>query len=338
MAKSVDILRENLLEHPAVQAWSATEPKHVEPTSVAVLKKWKHDQKSGVYRLAGVGPAGSAVIAKRCPLHTAAAERLIYEEFLPRLALPSLRYYGSVADLDGQSGWLFLEEASGELYSPLNPEHRALAGRWLATLHTFGCRHHWNGRLPDRGPAQHLQMLQMCRGKVLEHLSNPSLTPDGAALLQTVSQQCEVLEKHWPELEALCAEVSRTLIHGDFVIRNLRVRPSAGGPELLVYDWEFAGWGAPFSDLAQFTGRMASPDLAVYRSCLEDWSMIRDGAQVERWADCGRFFRLVDIMYWTSRRLLDGPPKFLVVPLLEFAIYSQRMAGALSAARWLNHD
>jgi thiamine kinase-like enzyme len=180
-------------------------------------------------------------------------------------------------------------------------------------------------------------MLQSCRAKVLEHLKNPSLLPDGAAVLQTVSEQCEVLERHWPELEALCREVPRTLIHGDFVIKNLRVRASAGSPELLVYDWEFAGWGEPFSDLAQFTGRVASPDLAIYRSCLECWPMIRDDAQVQRWAECGRFFRLVEIMYWTSLDLLDGPPKFLAEPLRVFTIYSQRMAGALSAAGWANH-
>jgi hypothetical protein len=64
MAKSVEILRDNLGEHPAVRAWSATGPERVEPKSVAVLKKWTRHQKSGVYRLAGVGPGGAAVIAK----------------------------------------------------------------------------------------------------------------------------------------------------------------------------------------------------------------------------------------------------------------------------------
>jgi thiamine kinase-like enzyme len=181
-------------------------------------------------------------------------------------------------------------------------------------------------------------MLRSCRGKVLDHLNNPSLPPEGADVLQTVFEQCEVLERHWPELEALCRGVSRTLIHGDFVVKNLRVRPSARGPELLVYDWEFAGWGTPVSDLAQFTGRMASPDLAVYRSCLDGWAIIRDDTQVQRWAECGRFFRLVYIMYWASLRLLDGPPTVLARPLREFTIYSQRMAGALSAAGWLKHE
>ena len=336
MGKSVKILRENLLQHPAVQAWRTTEPKRVKPTSVAILKKWC-DQKSGVYRLAGVGPGGAAVIAKRCPLHTAAVERLIYEEFLPRLPLASLGCYGNVPDSDGHSWWLFLEEANGELYSPLNKEHRVLAGRWLAALHTAGSGHPWNERLPERGPAQHFQMLKLCRGKVLEHLNKPSLTPEGATLLRTIAHQCEVLERHWSDLEACCRGVSRTLIHADFLVKNLRVRSTAAGPELLVFDWEFASWGEPFIDLAQFTGRMATPDLAVYASCLEGWPRIRDEGQVQSWADCGRFFRLVDIMYWTSLDLMDGPPKLLLKPLREFTIYSQRMADALSTTGWTNH-
>src|SRR5262245_12825467 len=179
MSRTVEILRENLLEHPAVLAWSATAPERVEPESIAVIKPWKRNEvfgtfKSGVYRLEGVGPGGSAVIAKVCPLHTAKVERLMYEEFLPRLALPSLRRYGAVDAPDGQSWWLFLEEATGEMYSPLNPEHRALAARWLAAVHRVGCED-LKTRLPARGPEQHLQMLRSVSAKVHEHLDNPSL-------------------------------------------------------------------------------------------------------------------------------------------------------------------
>ena len=59
MAKYVEILRDNLEEHAAVQAWRATAPEPVAPEMVAVLKGWKRHHKSGVYRLAGVGPGGS---------------------------------------------------------------------------------------------------------------------------------------------------------------------------------------------------------------------------------------------------------------------------------------
>src|SRR5205814_3728573 len=47
-----------------------------------------------VYRLQGAGPDSSAVIAKRSRKADALIERTIYEEILPRVTVPSLRYYG----------------------------------------------------------------------------------------------------------------------------------------------------------------------------------------------------------------------------------------------------
>ena len=156
VAKTVQLLRQNLRDHPAVRAWSALGPERVEPESMVVIKRWKETRlfsacKSGVYLLAGVGRDGADVIAKRCPLHTGNVERLLYEEFLPQLPLPTLVYYGSVEESDGQSRWLFLEEAAGDSYSPLNPEHRALAARWLAAVQLAGQHLDWQRSLPDRG-------------------------------------------------------------------------------------------------------------------------------------------------------------------------------------------
>src|SRR5262245_18959291 len=158
----------------------------------------------------------------------------------------------------------------GEPYSPLDPEHRAVAARWLAALHRTGHELGWKTGLPDRGPQQHLNMLRSCRAKVSEQLNNPSLSSDGAPVLQQVAKQCDLVEELWPELEANCQVVPLTSVHGDFAVKNLRVRRAADGLPLLVFDWESSGWGAPGTDLAQFTGHVASPDLAVYRSCFSD--------------------------------------------------------------------
>jgi len=339
MSKPLEILRENLLEHPSVRAWSVTGPKRVEPESIAVINPWKRNQffgtyKSGVYRLEGVGPAGSAVIAKRCPLHTAAVERLIYEEFLPQLPLRTLGYYGSVKEPDGRSGWLFLEEATGESYSPLKPEHRALAARWLAAVHQSGRHLDWQRRLPNRRPERFLELLRSCRIRVSEYLTTPDLPSDGATVLPRVVQQCDLVEAHWNELETICQSAPNTLVHGDFVIKNLCVRPAANGPELLVFDWEYAGWGAPSADLAQATGGVASPDLAVYRSCLEGSTTICDEIQVRRLAACGRLFRVIETMYWACLGMVPGPTLWLHGPICELRTYSERMAQALSEVGW----
>ena len=339
MAKPVEILRENLGAHPAVRAWSLIGPARVEPGSITVIKPWKQNgilgtYKSGVYRLEGVGPRGSAVIAKRCPCHTARVERLMYEEFLPHLALPKLGFYGGVDEPDGESCWLFLEEALGEGYSPLNSEHRALAACWLAALHTAGQNPGWKTRLPDRGPEQHLHMLRSCRAKVREHFTNPSLPSDGVPVLQAVAEQCDLVEARWPELESICQVVPQTSVHGDYVVKNLRVRRAADGLQLLVFDWEYSGWGAPGTDLAQYTGHVASPDLAVYQSSLPVGPRRPDETEVQGLAECGRLFRVIETMYWTSLSLVLEPPLCLLRPISELKIYSQRMAQALSEAGW----
>src|SRR5207247_403942 len=157
------------------QAWRAIEPERVEPGMIAVIKQSKNHYQSAMYRLAGVGPGGLAVIAKRCLVQTAAVERLIYEEFLSRMPLPTLGYYGSVDAPDGESCWLFLEEADGDLYSPQNNAHRALAARWLAAVHNTGRHLDWETRLPDRGPKHYWQLLQSCRARVRAHFTNHNL-------------------------------------------------------------------------------------------------------------------------------------------------------------------
>src|SRR5256886_7050263 len=110
-------------------------------------------RKSNVYRLEGVGQAGSAVIAKRCRTAVAQVERTVYEDILAGLPVASLRYYGFVDEPDAAFGWLFMEEAGGADYSNLLPEHRARAGRWLGLLHAAAAGVGARGRLPEIGRA-----------------------------------------------------------------------------------------------------------------------------------------------------------------------------------------
>src|SRR5213593_5205747 len=102
---------ERLSEHRAVKAWAALNPERVEPESIEILKFKRLESKSAVYRLNGVAPDGSAVVAKRCRAVTASVERMIYEEFLPQVPLPAVRYYGHVDEPGGAFCWLFLENA-----------------------------------------------------------------------------------------------------------------------------------------------------------------------------------------------------------------------------------
>ena len=125
-----ETLPDNLLDHRAVRAWAALKPVRVEPEGIEILKL---RDKSAVYRLGGVGPDGSAVIAKRCRRPACLVERIIYERLFARQLVPALRWYGFLDEPDNVHSWLFLEDAGTGTYLPPCAEHRALAGRWLGT-------------------------------------------------------------------------------------------------------------------------------------------------------------------------------------------------------------
>jgi aminoglycoside phosphotransferase (APT) family kinase protein len=157
-------------------------------------------------------------------------------------------------------------------------------------------------------------------------------------VLAAALEQCDVLAAHWTELEAICGIAPWTINHGDFAIKNLRVRPGAGGPGLLVYDWEYAGCGVPNIDLAQFIGGVASPDLGIYRSALDGWTAITDVAQVQQLATCGGFFRLLEAMHWASVGLTQAETIYLAEPVSELRSYVRRMAPLLHETGWVTQE
>src|SRR6266498_3862920 len=142
-----EVLPANLQEHRAVQAWRKLQPEWFETDQIEILKL---KTKSAVYRLGGAGPDGSAVIAKRCRTETAVVEQAIYDRFLTQMPLPVLRCYGLVTEPEGESCWLFVEDAGRHAYSPAIEEHRALAARWLGTVHRVAASTELQALLPDR--------------------------------------------------------------------------------------------------------------------------------------------------------------------------------------------
>ena len=333
MSKINEVVTGSLAEHPAVKAWCESQHAGIAPQGIEVLKS---KRKVATYRLDGIGPGGAAVIAKRCRAATAKVERMIYAEILPRLPVSALRYYGFVEAPDDEFCWLFLEEASREPYSPQRADHRALAGRWLGTLHVASLSADMKARLPDRGPSHYLQRLRDVRATLGEHLDNPALPADDLSLLRMVAAHCDTLESHWDEVEGCCAAMPRTLVHADFVIKNLRVRAGVSGPELLVFDWEFAHWGVPATDLAQIVGRAASPDLNVYGSVVQrDFGRL-DARDIQRLADCGKLLRVVDELYWATTLIAGSSYKGFVRPIFSFRICEPELVTAFRAMRW--HD
>jgi ATP-binding cassette subfamily B protein len=294
----------NLNKHPAVRAWLQLHPR-AEPLAITPLRVRKFKNK--VYRLEGAGLAGAPVIAKRLRKADAGIERTVYEEILARVAVPSLRFYGSLEDPDSEYCWLFQEDAVGVDYSNLLEEHRFRAGRWLGLLHMGAADASSRGQLPDAGPGRFLDQLHGVRELIQQHVENPVLSATDIISIDAIRARLDDLAARWDGVEEICAGAPQTLVHGDFNGKNMRMRSSNGDTTVVAFDWEDAGWGVPAVDLAQLavpsSKLSANPDIAAY------WSTVRErwpDAGLEDWrrlADCGTVFRTLSALHWDAQNL-----------------------------------
>jgi len=300
-----------LVEHPAIQAWRVLQLGPVEPQGIETFEQ---NKKSVIYKLLGVGLGGSAVIAKRCLYATALVERTIYEAVLPHLPLPCLHYYGFVQS-DEEWCWLFFEDAGNEAYSPQIEEHRVLAARWLGIMHASAAHLAAASQLPDRGLNHYWARLQSAHAALERAIAGLTLNRDDRSLLESIVSHCDLLKGHWRQLEEACEPVPRTIVHGDFVRKNVVVRTGPSGIVLLPFDWETAGWGLPTTDLAtaELAGFAAdaaavseSPEISAYR-----WAVCRfwpqfGGHDPRVLANLGMIFRLIDAVEWGCAGLARG--------------------------------
>jgi hypothetical protein len=326
----------DLLQHPAVRAWRRLRPEHHEPNSVHILKQYKTGNagKSAVYRLAGVGHNGSPVVAKRCQMDAALVEQAVYQDFLPRLPVSHLQYYGLVEEPEGNVCWLFLEDAKGDAYSAEVAEHRAAAGRWLGLLHTGAQDVETAVRLPERESHHHRSQLRSAYRSIQDSLTNRALRVDDRKVLPRILSYLEELEVQWRQLESLCGVMPSTLVHSDFSGKNIRLQTNHREVEVLAFDWESAGWGYAAADLAQSPPGLerfsANPDIDAYWQVARDaWSDIaRD--EIEQFVQVGTLLRMVTAIKWVASGLSF---EWIQRPMIHLREYEARLADALEALK-----
>lgn len=328
--------RSSLLRHPAVSAWRSLSAELPVPQRISPLRGWNgklsRERKTMVYRLEGVGFEGRAVVAKRCRLSDARIEHAVQEVVLSSLELPLLRYYGCVEDPDGKNGWLFVDEATGCEYSVFLKEHRALAGNWLGQLHSSASRISPTSRLRDASSARYLDHLSSARNRIRENLENPVLTPEDLDFLEALVAQLDELEAGWPMLDEVLDGMPKTLVHGDFNGKNLRVAGGDGSAAIEVYDWEDSGWGVPAVDLAQSGCFSANPDLNSY------WKVVRERwpgltlDTVQRLAQAGLVFRTLAALDWNSTNLSHDWASGSVSDLRLYQVEMMRAIDALGVS------
>ena len=333
---------ENLLAHPAVQAWRQLEPDCPLPSRIARVKAIKPGKvrPRTIYRLEGADPEGATVIAKRCTRADGLIERAVYEQILPHVPLLGPRYYGVVEDPSDNPEkavcWLFIGEIRGERYDALLPAHRMAAGRWLGVLHTKARAVAGQAELPDAGPGRYRQQMRGARDLIRNHLDNPAFTADDLAFLDGLLARFDELDERWDRLERAATGLPRTLVHGDFNGQNLRVLATPAGPQIAAFDWMDSGRGVPTTDLAQAAATAcrisASPDLATYMSVVRELWPDCDREEVERLATCGAVFRALAAIEWGSHEYFPDWAN-LFIPNLR--MYEAELTHALDRFGWV---
>jgi ATP-binding cassette subfamily B protein len=333
--------RPELDDHPAVKAWSRLHPGEP-PQGVTDIKA---KRKSATFRLDGCGSREASVIAKRCKRSAAEVESAVYGAVLPGLPISSLRYHGTVEDGEDWC-WIFVEDAGGERYSPLDPEHRRLAARWLAALHRSAAEIPEASRLPDRGADHYLVHLRSAHQAVSRQLFDRAGDREELGVLVALLLQLETLGSRWDEVRAFCETLPKTFVHGDLSRSNLRVRPGAAGVDLVAFDWEKAGWGvaapdvahlgprnrlaaARFRDEGQFGGFCLDPCLDTYASAVRNGSAHPDRETVELMATVGSLFRCIATVDWRARRFTRA-----FTPVVDLYLCSLWLSNAMELTGW----
>jgi hypothetical protein len=301
-----------------IEAWLSLYPEAAQPDEIEILIR---KNKSAVCRLHR--PTGP-VIAKRARRQTALIEQRVHSRALPRLPFRTLEWHGIVEpDEDPSHCWLFMEDAGDCRVVPRSSADQPLIAAWLARLHATSVGSDGLVDLPDRGPADALARLQGARRSIQQSFEHPD-PPESRASLDPVLRSLDTLEAHWQELEARCERTPRTLVHGDFVKKNMRVRASRGARELLVFDWEYSGVGFPGQDLAVVEPACYATAAREYRSDVDDRSL-------QRLFETGRVLRLLAEIGWASKGLGLRGSEYGVAAL---QLYGRRLEASLGTNGW----
>jgi ATP-binding cassette subfamily B protein len=312
--------------HPVVAAWQTIAPVRSRIARVDCLPVRKRYK---VYRLA-LRNESTGVIAKRAPSTTLLLERTIYENILPRLPSPALRYFGFVGDADGKFSWLFIEDAGDDPCSLA--QHGSLAARWLGTLHGAAAELDLAPSLPERGPSHYLEHLRRARTRIVDGVGHPALRGADRDMLREILSAYELIESSWSGVEAICADLPRTLVHGDLVAGNLRLRRDDARPSIVAFDWEWSGFGIPAADVYQLAVDATREDLSCYRSTISEYVRGIDDDELRALLLVGNGFRLLACVDWASTWLPFPTPEKGVATLHVYKPSLQAWVAALQNA------
>jgi len=151
-------------------------------------------------------------------------------------------------------------------------------------------------------------------------------------MLRELLSACELIESGWSGIEAICANLPRTLVHGDVVAKNLRLRCDDTGPAIVAFDWELSGFGVPAADVYQLAVDATREDLSCYRSTISEYVGGIDDDELQALLLIGKGFRLLAAVDWASTHLPLPRPENGVVKLRLYEQPLRTWVAALESA------
>ena len=297
----------DVVSHPASIAWLALERSKGRPRSIDVLKERREADgtlKGGVYRLHLVDGPAPTVIAKRCRENVLSKESYLYREVLSALPIIALETYGECLEPQGTYAWLFLEDAGSMPLLPDNPVHTALPGTWLARLRTGARGLDLSDQLPRRDASYYRDCLQTSRDAIESRVDEGLPSNHGTAMLTEVLSLYKLTEGRWDAISNISGSLPATLVHGDFVAKNMCLTETPEGLDLILFDWQTAGWGSHAVDLAGGFGPNSSSEfLIAYQRELSRHKLSPTMPQLQQLAVVGKLFRTIVSIHWDARHL-----------------------------------
>lgn len=266
-------------------------------------------------RLEGVGPRGSAIVAKWCPRANGELEAFIYSQVLDQLSMESVRCFGFVGEGPGEYGWLFLEDGGEMQVRGKRESLPATFAHWLALLHGAASNLSIRGRLPERGPAWYLETLRAAQQELCRSLPERNWSELDRWAVESILICFEILERSWHIVEEWCESLPSTLVHCDLQPKNVLIRHTASGIGFLPLDWEDAGWGPPATDLARVDA------ISYWSTARRTWANI-ELQQIEEQACCGVLFQILSAVGWETVRLAAGSEE---KAMRRLGIYAPRL-------------
>jgi hypothetical protein len=211
--------------------------------------------KSTVLRATWCYPQRWSVVLKRCNPGSAELEATIHTEVLPRLPVRAPRLHGHWRETE-LTTWLAFEDVGDEAPDLADERQRAIISRWLGELHSASRELTGLPPLPDRGAAHYLARAKRARALLAERRS-ASADPEETRRLGRALETCDSLLARWADVARAASQLPAAFVHADLATENLRLTPTAQGLGVTAIDWEKAGIGTPFADLAPV-------DYAVY--------------------------------------------------------------------------